>query len=256
MNYLEFEELLESGNAPPQVQQALASSGYSFNTGYVPLVAKVARRDPREVYWKGNTPVMEKAEYNGETVMLPRLVPLSEKEVSIKKVFLDRTIAGIKHHQGGSKVTWAWKVNLLEDRLASVAPALLMQARNILPSILNVTTINVFSYADATLHGNSVNTELTIDNPADPNGILATSRASCQWIGLTLTYAPQNAIANGRMVTINQLPGAASIRIYIRASTDANGLYASIMKAILTTSPAQMFQMFVGMVFTTIKHGV
>ena len=255
MNYLEFEEMLESGNAPPQVERALSMSGYAFNTGSIPLVANAARRDPREVYWKGNTPVMEKAEYNGETVMLPRLVPMGEKEVSIKKVFLDRTIDGIKHHQGGSKVTWAWKVNLLEDRLSTVAPALLMQARNILPSILNVTTLNVFSYSDATLHGNSVNTELAIDDPADPNGILDASRAACRWIGLTLTFAPQNAIANGRMVAVDQLPEAASIRIYMRAPTDDQGLHASITKAILTTTPAQILQMFVNSVFTAIKHG-
>jgi hypothetical protein len=107
--------------------------------------------------------------------MLPKLVPLSEKEVSIWKVFLDRTISGIKHHQGGSKVTWAWKVNLLEDRLSSVAPALHMQARNIIPSILNHTTINVYSYADATLHGNGVNTELEINDAANPHDILAAS---------------------------------------------------------------------------------
>jgi hypothetical protein len=117
--------------------------------------------------------VLEQVSYNRETCMLPRLVPSLEKDVSIRKVFLDRTISVIKHHQGGSKVTWAWKVNLLEDRLNSVAPALLMQARNIIPSILNVNTINVFSYADATLHGNGVNTELEINDPANPtNDIL------------------------------------------------------------------------------------
>jgi hypothetical protein len=110
--------MLESGNAPPLVERALAMSGHSFNTGSMPMVANAARRDPREYYWKGSTPVLEKVYYNGETCMLPRLVPLSEKDVSIRKVFLDRTISGIKHHQGGSsKVTWAWKVNLLEDRL-------------------------------------------------------------------------------------------------------------------------------------------
>jgi hypothetical protein len=156
--------------------------------------------------------VMEKAEYNGETViMLPKLVPSSEKEVSIRKVFLDQTISGIKHHQGGSKVTWGWKVNLLEDRLSTVTPALVMQAWNILPSIVNATTINVFSYADATLHGNSVNTELAINDPAHANEILVASQAACRWVGLTLTFAPQNATANGTMVTVDELPEAALI---------------------------------------------
>jgi hypothetical protein len=117
MNYLDLEEMMESGNAPPQLEHALAASGYSFNTGSMPMVANAARRDPREAYWKGSTPVLEQVTYNGETCMLPKLVPTSEKDVSFRKVFLDWTISGIKHHQGGSKVTWAWKVNLLEDRL-------------------------------------------------------------------------------------------------------------------------------------------
>jgi hypothetical protein len=42
MNYLEFEEMLESGNAPPNVERALAASGYSFNTGAMPMVANTA----------------------------------------------------------------------------------------------------------------------------------------------------------------------------------------------------------------------
>jgi hypothetical protein len=54
--------MLESGNAPPQVQCALEALGYSFNTGSLQMVANAARRDPREVYWKGNTPVMEKVD--------------------------------------------------------------------------------------------------------------------------------------------------------------------------------------------------
>jgi hypothetical protein len=167
--------------------------------------------------------------------MLPRLVPLLEKEVSIWKVFLGWTISGIKHHHGGSKVTWAWKVNLLEDQLSSVAPALLMQAQNIIPSILNYTTINVFSYADATLHGNGVNTELEINDAANPNDILAASWVACCWIGMTLTYSPQNAVANGSMVDVANLPEAASIRIYFRAPLDANGLHANRTKDMLTT---------------------
>jgi hypothetical protein len=45
MNYLEFEELLKSGNAPPQVEHALAASGYAFNTGSLSL-GKTLKRLP------------------------------------------------------------------------------------------------------------------------------------------------------------------------------------------------------------------
>jgi hypothetical protein len=187
--------------------------------------------------------------------MLPKLVPHSDKDVSIRKVFLDRTVSGIQHHQGGSKVTWAWKVNLLEDRLSPVAPALLMQARNILPSILNVNTINVFSYANASLYGNGVNTELEIDDAANPNDILAATRTSCRWIGMTLTYSPRDAVANGTMVNVVALPEAASIRIYFRAPLDANGLHANLTKDMLVNHPEQIFLTFVNTVFTSIRHG-
>ena len=33
--------------------------------------------DSRE-YWKGNSPVLEKADYNGETLMLPKIAPRDE----------------------------------------------------------------------------------------------------------------------------------------------------------------------------------
>jgi hypothetical protein len=178
-----------------------------------------------------------------------------EKDVLIRKVFLDRTISGIQHHQGGSKVTWAWKVNLLEDWLSSVAPALLMQARNIIPSIFNVNTINVFSYADASLHGNGVNTELEVDDAANPNDILAATRATCRWIGMTLTYSPQNAVANGTMVDVANLPEAASVWINFRAPLDPNGLHANLTKDMLVNNPGQIFLTFVNTVFTSIKHG-
>jgi hypothetical protein len=246
--------MLEAGNAPPSIERALAMSGHSFNTGVTPLVANSICRDPREAYWKGSTPVLQQVSYNGETCMLPKLVPHLEKDVSIRKVFLDRTISGIQHHQGGSKVTWAWKVNLLEDWLSSVAPALLMQARNIIPSILNLNTINVFSYADASLHGNGVNTELEIDDAANPNDILAASRTSCCWIGMTLTYSPQNAVANGTIVDVDTLPEAALIRIYFRAPLDAHGLHANLTKDMLVNNPVQIFLTFVNTVFTSIKH--
>jgi hypothetical protein len=130
-----------------------------------------------------------------------------------------------------------------------------MQARNILPSILNVNTINVFSYADASLYGNGINTELTIEDAANPNDILAASRTAARWIGLTLTYSPRDAVANGTMVDVTTLPEAALIRIYFRAPLDANGLHANLTKDMLVNHPEQIFLTFVNTVFTSVKHG-
>jgi hypothetical protein len=130
-----------------------------------------------------------------------------------------------------------------------------MQARNILPSILNVNTINVFSYADASLYGNGVNTELEIEDAANPNDILDASRTACRWIGMTLTYSPRDAVANGTMVDVATLPEAALIRIYFRAPLDANGLHANLTKDMLINHLEQIFLTFVNTVFTSIKHG-
>jgi hypothetical protein len=72
---------------------------------------------------------------------------------------------------------------------------------------------------------------------------------------MTLTYSPQNAVANGTMVDVATLPEAASIQIYFRAPLDPNGLHANLTKDMLTNNPAQIFLTFVNVVFTSIKHG-
>ena len=70
---------------------------------------KIFRDDGVKTYWKGNGPVLEKADYNGEMLMLPIVAPRDEPQVTIRKVILDQTISTIKNHQGGNKVNWYWK---------------------------------------------------------------------------------------------------------------------------------------------------
>ena len=67
MDYLQLEEMADNGQVDPQYETALRVSGTSFATGR----AGSSQANSRERYWLGNTPVMEKAEYNGETLMLP-----------------------------------------------------------------------------------------------------------------------------------------------------------------------------------------
>ena len=67
MDYLKLEEMADEGQGAPQYEAALSVSGLSFATGRVGS----SQVNSRERYWQGNTPVMEKAEYNGETLMLP-----------------------------------------------------------------------------------------------------------------------------------------------------------------------------------------
>ena len=47
-------------------------------------------------YWKGNAPVLTKVDYNGESVMLPKVAPRDEPTVTVRKVILDRTVNTIE----------------------------------------------------------------------------------------------------------------------------------------------------------------
>ena len=219
MNYLDLEEMDDAGNMIPMgVDEALRARGFGVHSQSFPAVrSNPGNRNPRDEYWKHNAPVLELVDYNTESLMLPKLAPRDEKDVSVKKVILDRTIDTIQNHQGGSKVNWVWKVNLLDSRLAPIAPATYTQVKNILLVLTTRTTAGVYTYSDATLHGNDLRTELAIDDAADNTIILAASRAACRFIAMTLTFTPTAVVPNGAMINAAELPEATSIRIYFRA---------------------------------------
>ena len=179
-------------------------------------------------YWVNGSPVLEKVDYNGESVMLPKLAPRDEKSVSTRNVIFERTVSTIENHQGGSKVNWHWKTQMLNGRLTTVAPALYVTAKQILPMFPQFTTLNLYSFLDASLYGNTVQAELPIDDPGDGNAILAASRVACRCLGLTLTFEPQRVVPQGTLVEAPRLPTASSLRVHFRAPLDANGLTAAV----------------------------
>ena len=149
--------------------------------------------------------------------MLPIMAPRDEPQVTVRNVILERTITAIQNHQGRPKVNWFWKTQMFATRMMHVAPALLVSAKNILPTLTDLNTLNVYAYSDASLYGNTLQNELAIDDPADANAILAASRAACRYVGLTLTFDPTQVIPEGNMVEAAQLPAACQTRIYFRA---------------------------------------
>ena len=111
--------------------------------------------------------------------MLPKLAPRDEKSVSVRNVIFERTVSTIENHQGGSKVNWHWKTQMLNGHLTSISPALYVTAKQILPMFPQYTTLSLCSFSDVSLCGNAVQAELPIDDPGDGNAILAASRAAC-----------------------------------------------------------------------------
>ena len=137
MDYLKLEEMLENGkvveltdnhrvddkgsprtfhvNPYEAAYEARERIGlpYELNHGaseYAAFAASYAskyKKGSTKEYWKGNAPVLKKCDYNRESVMLPKIAPRDEPQVTVQKVILDRTFSTIKNHQGGTKVNYA-----------------------------------------------------------------------------------------------------------------------------------------------------
>ena len=155
--------------------------------------------------------------------MLLKIAPRDKPQVTVQKVILDRTILTIENHQGGTKVNWFWQTQMLNNRFIDVIPALAVTARQLLPTTKTFTTLNLYTYTDATLYENTVQNELEINDPANVNDICAALRAVCCWIGLTMTFQPQRIIPQGDMIDENKLPAASSLRVYFRAPLNGAG---------------------------------
>jgi hypothetical protein len=85
--------------------------------------------------------------------------------------------------------------------------------------------------------------------------MLLTRMTSWRRLELLVVGSPQNAVANGTMVKVANLPEAASIQVYFCALLGPNGLRANLTKDMLVNNPGQIFLTFVNTVFTSIKHG-
>ena len=219
----------------------------SYPTGRTPL---------GKDYWVNGSPVLEKVDYNGESVMLPRLAPRDEKVVTVRKVVFDLTVSTIRDHQGGSKVNWGWKTQIFNSCMSTVSPALFVSAKQLLTTVEDFNTLNLFAFGDATLYGNTIQNELAIEDPADANVVLAASRASCRFIGLTLTLDPRRIIPQGTMVDAAALPHATTLRIYFRAPQNAaGGLLNAVTKDMLTQSPADILRVQGMPVFLAVDRG-
>ena len=254
--YLQVAIMEDDGASLPNVEAALSSQGIqAFPTNHS-TSSRSGSRNPRDEYWLGNAPVQEKVEYNGETLMLPKLAPKDEREVGVRKVIFDRTITSIEEHQGGSKVNWNWKVQFLNTRLQPVVPAGLTVVKTMLPTLTVLGTPRVYTYSDIELRGADIRGDvLPIDDPGVADGILPASRNDCRWISATLTFNPQAVVAQGTVVDPRELPAATSLRIHFRApQRPAGGLADDITKTILRDSTRDIFATHANVVLCAMRN--
>ena len=235
-----MQEALDSGR---QIAPALHATFQAYNAQPVSLPAQT-RSSPRDAYWKNNTPVLVKTDYNGESISIPKLAPRDESRVGIRKTIFNRLINNVRHHVGSLKANWTWKCQVLDTHFQGTVTGLLNTTKQVLPTLSNKLTLNVGSFSDVNIYTANM-AELVIDDPGDANAILADSRRDCRFIQATYQFAPQNVIPQGTQITATDLPEASTVRVTFRAPQDpAGGLNAAITKAILTTTPEQIFQLF------------
>ena len=177
--YYEYAAAQENGDSD-RFQAMDRVMTYSSNRGMSQAYPAQRRSNAKEKYWRGNAPVMEKVDHNGETVMLPVVAPSSEK-VNIKKPILDQTVNIIRDQQT-TKATWNWKVGILDERFRLQVPSSKALTMNALRALKTRTTANVYVFRDVRLHGNMVNADLPIEDPAAVGTILPASAAAARWM--------------------------------------------------------------------------
>ena len=140
--------------------------------------------------------------------------------------------------------------------MAEHCPALLTTAKQLIAPIRDPQTLNAYDYADVTLYGTGINDELAINDPANANNVLQASRDACRFIGVSLTFNPQQVIPQGTMVEAAQLPAASQLRIYFHAPQNAGGgLLNAITKDMLLNHTTDIFWLGGVPTFLAVKHG-
>jgi hypothetical protein len=125
-----------------------------------------------------------------------------------------------------------------------------------LRGIKNHLNVAVYTYSDPTLYGNTTANELDMTADAANGGdFLAATRANCRWIGLTVTFSPQNAFITGG-INAAQLPEPTTTRVFVRAPMDpAGGLLAAVTRDMLMTNTNTFVTNFPDIVFHAQKNG-
>ena len=232
MDYLKFEEIRDAED-PSRVQtlQVAEQAAAAYPT-------RASNSNEKE-YWNNNAPVLEKVDFNGETIMIPKIAPRTAN-VSIRKAGLDYLLNALENHAGGYKITWGWKVQVLSLQLRTVVPALLASAKQMLPDMTDRTAMGVYAYADATMYDANLTNELRREDPATPGVLDVASRAACRFIGMTLSFDPRMLAPNGNMVVAANLPSTSTQRVYIRAPQAAAGGLANTVTLATLNAPVTL----------------
>ena len=251
MNYLQFQEYVDAGGDEHEDSIVPMHDPYEGGRAYIEdqptrgranaYAASASKASAQDAHWNGVSATMKKMDYNGESIELPVVAPRSEKNVTIRKVILERTINTIENHSGGHRINWNWKKNVFNNHFMKECPAMVATAMQVLAAMNDLMTIAVYECGDVSLHGSDTSTALNMVDPLNPADFPANSRRDCRWLGLTFTFNPQAITTLGSVVARAQLPPASSLQIYVRAPQDAGGLHVNATKAVLEGANPENF---------------
>ena len=253
--YLDLQEMEDRGLVETRNEGVRTTP---LGRSYVTTGASYATRgtSARDAYWRDNAPVMIKFEFNGETIMLPKMAPKDEKQVTVRKTILDRIVSVIRNHSGSYRIDWNWRTHCFESHTQDVLPGLITMAEQLLPTLKIFTTPQLYTFADAKLLGTDAQTELALVDATDANAILADSRRDGRWISVTLTFDPRRITPQGtNLIRANQLPTSSQIVAYFRVPQDAGGVHANITRDMIENHPEQILGIFPDIVFMAISRG-
>jgi hypothetical protein len=157
---------------------------------------------PTDKYWKEGTAVMESYIHNGETISLPVIAP-ADAPVTAKNVILNRTFETIENHEGGNKINWSWKTQVLINCFKTISTS----SVNVLIAY-DIAGINDFKttaylYMDCSLHPENLHHDLSKGNAGELH-IPDDSRRNVRWFSMTQHFQPRQVISAGNMIDVNQ----------------------------------------------------
>jgi hypothetical protein len=192
----------------PDELQGLAMNPRTYltsrnGTTFASLPLKGAAATDR--YWKDGTVVMESYIHNGETISLPVIAPAGAP-VTAKNVILNRTFETIENHEGGNKINWSWKTQVLINRFKAISTSSVdvLIAYDI--AGINDFKTTAYLYKDCSLHPENLHHDLSKGNAGELH-LPDDSRRNVRWFSMTQHFQPRQVISAGNMIDVNLLPG-------------------------------------------------
>jgi hypothetical protein len=198
-------------------------------------------------YWKDGTVVMESYIHNGETFSLPVIAPADAP--------VNHTFETIETHEGGNKINWSWKIQVLINRFKTNSTSSIDVLIGYDIAGINNFKMTAYLYTDCSLHPENLYHELPKGNAGDFD-IPDASRRDVHWFSMTQHFQPRQVLSTGNMIDVGLLPPMSSQRVFIRAQRDGNGdLIHAIPKDMIDNYPQQIINMTPDPIFVLASPG-